>query len=329
MNVSSQPRTITAGTVVSNVEPLSAVNVDPVCRRATRYDGTTSVKQPDGQPLRDGISQFIQLLVDGVHVATPVSAVAGLRELLLRNQDVFSVSETDIGVMNVVAHHIDTGQAKPVRQQLRKFLPAHVEAISAHVDSMLKQNVIEPATSPWASNVVLVRKKDGSFRCCIDYRQLNSVTTKDAYPFPCIDSCLDTMSEAKWFSTIDLKSSYHQVRMAPEDSDKTAFICPRGMYRFTTMPFGLCNAGATFQRLMDVVMSGLHLDVCLAYLHDVVVLKQAWNGLRQTSTSRTEAETGKVQLLLAIRYIPFACRFLRGYRYTGPAKTRVVAVLLA
>jgi len=111
-----------------------------------------------------------------------------------------------------LTHSVDTGQAKPVRQQLRRFPPAHVEAISAHVDSMLKQNVIEPATSPWASNVVLVRKKDGSFRCCIDYRQLNSVTTKDAYPLPRIDSCLDAMSEAKWFSTIDLSHRITKYR---------------------------------------------------------------------------------------------------------------------
>ena len=115
---------------------------------------------------------------------------------------------------------------------------------------MLAQGVIEPACSPWASNIVLVRKKDNSFRCCIDYRQLNSVTRKDAYPIPRIDACLDAMASAQWFSTFDLQSSYHQVKVNPSDMDKTAFICSRGMYRFKTMPLGLCNAGATFQRLM-------------------------------------------------------------------------------
>ena len=134
----------------------------------------------------------------------------------------------------------------------------------------LEQGIIEPAFSPWASNVVLVRKKDGSLRCCIDYRKLNAVTRKDAYPLPRCDSCLDAMSSAKWFSTFDLRSSYHQVVVDPQDRDKTTFICPRGMYRYKTMPFGLCNAGATFQRLMDVVMSGLHLDVCLVYLDEWV-----------------------------------------------------------
>ena len=136
---------------------------------------------------------------------------------------------------------------------------------------MLAQGTIEPALSPWASNVVLVKKKDGSLRCCIDYRQVNSLTRKDAYPLPRIDACLDAMSGAQWFSTFDLRASYHQVKVDPRDADKTAFICPRGMYRFRTMPFGLCNAGATFQRLMDIVMSGLHPEICLIYLDDIIV----------------------------------------------------------
>jgi len=135
---------------------------------------------------------------------------------------------------------------------------------------MLNQGVIEPACSPYASNLVLVRKKDGSYRCCVDYRMLNTTTRKDAYPLPRIDVCLDAMATAKWFSTFDLRSSYHQVQVEPQDMDKTAFICPRGQYRFRMMPFGLCNAGATFQRLMDIVMSGLHMNVCLVYLDDII-----------------------------------------------------------
>jgi hypothetical protein len=136
---------------------------------------------------------------------------------------------------------------------------------------MLDQGVIEPAQSPWASNLVLVKKKDGTLRCCVDYRQLNSVTRKDAYPLPRTDMCLDAMSGAKWFTTLDLRSSYHQVQLDPRDADKTAFICREGSFRFLTMPFGLCNAGATFQRLMDVIMMGLNFEVCLVYLDDIVV----------------------------------------------------------
>jgi transposase InsO family protein len=215
--------------------------------------------------------EFIEKLIEGVHPSLSESAIASLRELLVNYQDVFSVSELDLGLTNVVKHRIDTGEAPPFRQQLRRFPPAHVKAISEHVDNMLHQGVIEPACSPYASNIVLVKKKDLSYRCCVDYRQLNSTTRKDAYPLPRIDVCLDAMASARWFSTFDLRSSYHQVQLEAEDMDKTAFICPRGMYRFRTMPFGLCNAGATFQRLMDIVLTGLNLTVCLSYLDDIVI----------------------------------------------------------
>ena len=136
---------------------------------------------------------------------------------------------------------------------------------------MLKQDVIEPAISPWASNIVLAKKKDGSLRCCIDFRQVNELTKKDAYPLPRTDACLDAMSGSCFFTTIDLKQSYHQVAMWQPDADKTAFITRSGMFRFKTMPFGLCNAGATFQRLMDLVLTGLNLEICLAYLDDIII----------------------------------------------------------
>jgi len=158
----------------------------------------------------------------------------------------------------------------PVKQPIRRFAPAHIEAISEHVDNMLKQGTTEPASSLWASNIVLVKKKDVLYRCCIEYCQLNSVTKKDVYPLPRKNDCLDAMSSATLFSTFDLRSSYHQVQVAPQDRDKTTFICPQGMYRYRAMPFRLCNASLTFQRLMDVVMSGLHLDVCLVYLDDII-----------------------------------------------------------
>ena len=220
----------------------------------------------------------IEDLINGIHGSITESTVVDVRNMVTRVSDVFSQSEYDLGLTDMAKHRIDTGSAYPVRQQLRRFPPAHTEAIAKHLETMLSQGVIEPATSPWASNVVLVRKKDGSFRCCIDYRRLNSVTRQDAYPLPRIDSCLLAMSEAKRFSTFDMRSSYHQVRVAPEDMDKTAFICPRGTYRFKTMPFGLCNAGATFQRLMDIVMTGLNMEICLVYLDDIIGYSKTTEG---------------------------------------------------
>jgi len=217
------------------------------------------VKNPGYPPLPDYMDQLIKR----VDPSTPAEVASRMRDLMMKYRRIFSESDQDIGLTDVLAHRIDTGSARPIRQPLRRFPPAHVEAISKEVDKILAQRVIEPASSPWASNVVLVRKKGGSYRCCIDYRQLNNVTIKDAYPAPRTDSCLDSMSGAGWFTTIDMPSAYHQDFVAPEDMDKTAFICPRGMCRYRTMPFGLCNAVATFQRLMDIVMSGLHLDICL------------------------------------------------------------------
>lgn len=267
VNTQPCPVTLGAGMFVSNLSPSSVIaNISTTESKVKELHADT-----DTQSNRNVTPAFIETLIDSVDHAVPPNAIARLKQLLLKHEEVFSTSEYDMGLTDAITHRIDTGDAKPVRQPLRRHPPAHVEAITEHIDKMLKQGVIEPAASPWASNIVLVRKKDSTYRCCIDYRQLNAVTTRDAYPLPRIDVCLDTMAGAKWFSTFDLRSSYHQVRVAPEDTDKTAFICPHGMYKFRTMPFGLVNAGATFQRLMDVLMTGLNLDICLVYLDDIVV----------------------------------------------------------
>ena len=212
------------------------------------------------------VPDFVRKMVDAVD-----DSISALESILMSYLDVFSQRENDLGLTDIIMHHIDTGDAKPVRQPLRRFPPAHVESISQHVDTMLEQGVIEPASSPWASNVVLVKKSDGTLRCCIDYRKLNAVIRKDVYPLPRINDCLEAMASAKLFSSIDLKSSYNQIPVTPQDRDKTAFICPRGMYRYKTMPFKLCNAGSTIERCADIVFSGLHLDVCLVYVDDIVI----------------------------------------------------------
>jgi len=208
-----------------------------------------------------------------------------LHDLLLRYSDVFSKNELDWGCNDVVTHSIDTDGNRPFRQQLRRYSPAHLEAIDKHLYDMQKQGVIEPAHSPWASNIVLAKKKDGSLRSCIDYQQLYEVTRKDAYPLPRTDVCLDAMSNTHWYSTFDMQNSYHQVAMDSDDADKTTFITRRGTFRFHAMQFGLCNAKATFQRLMDLLLSGLNLDICLLYLNDIIVysatLDQQLDGLTQ------------------------------------------------
>ena len=139
------------------------------------------------------------------------------------------------------------------------------------MEDMKSKGVIEKSYSLWSSPVVLVRK-DGGLRFCVDYRRLNGVTKKDCFPLPRIDDTLDTLAGAKWFSTLDLKSGYWQVTLHPEDKEKTAFSTGQGLWQFTVMPFGLCNAPATFERLMESVPRGLTYDACLVYLDDVIVI---------------------------------------------------------
>ena len=152
-----------------------------------------------------------------------------------------------------------------------------------HVQQMLKDGVAEPSSSPWASPVVLVKKKDGSTRFCVDYRKLNDVTVKESYPLPTADSCFDALAGSRWFPTLDLSSGYWQVDMDVRDKQKTAFTTGSGgLYQFTVMPFGLCNAPATFERLMGRVLSGLPWEVCLAYLDDITATPRPstrqWHG---------------------------------------------------
>lgn len=135
---------------------------------------------------------------------------------------------------------------------------------------MLDRGVIEPSTSPWSSPVVLVTKKDGSFRFCVDYRVLNSLTVKDAYPIPRVDECLDALSGCKWFSSMDLNSGFWQVGLHPEDRQKSAFATSLGLFQFTVMPFGLANSPSTFERLMEDVLRGLQWEELLLFMDDIV-----------------------------------------------------------
>lgn len=150
------------------------------------------------------------------------------------------------------------------------------DAIREQVKQMLADDIIQPSTSPWASPVVLVKKKDGTLRFCVDYRKLNRVTKKDVYPLPRIDDSLDRLRHSRYFSSMDLRSGYWQIEVDDRDREKTAFITPDGLFEFKVLPFGLCSAPATFQRMMDTVLSGLKWQSCLVYLDDVVVFSETF-----------------------------------------------------
>jgi len=159
MNVQRQPLTIRAGTVISDLEPLTIVSTYAKDELQVPENDETRIKTVEDRGTEEGVPKFAKDLINGVDDATPESAVTSLEQLLVCYEDVFSKSEYDLGRTDAIEHCIDTGSAKPVRQQLRRFPPAHVETISKHVDDMLSQGIIEPTSSPWASNVVLVRKR--------------------------------------------------------------------------------------------------------------------------------------------------------------------------
>ena len=193
---------------------------------------------------------------------------AAVAALLTSFADVVFSTSDDIGRTGVVEHSINTGSVSPVRRPARR-LPIHQRAeVDEEVQKMLTREVIELSSSPWTSPVVLVKKKDGTTRFCVDYRKLNQATVKDSYPLPRIDNSLDALAGARWFSTLDLSSGYWQVEMEESDKQKAAFTTGAGLYQFTVMPFGLCNAPAAFERLMDQLLAGMSWEVLLVNLDD-------------------------------------------------------------
>ena len=171
---------------------------------------------------------------------------------------------------HAVVHEIDTGSTRPIRCNPRKLSPKKIKIQQELVDKML-DGQIEPSDSAWSAPTVLVTKKDGSTRFCVDYRRLNARTKKDAFPLPRIDDPLNSLSGQAWFSTLDLASGYWQVRLSENVKPKMAFATHSGLFQFAVMPFGLCNAPATFERLMSQVMRGLHWKRCLVYIDDILV----------------------------------------------------------
>lgn len=188
----------------------------------------------------------------------------------------FPKKDGDLGRTGLTKHKIDVGNNIPIRQPTRVPPLARREEVENAIRVMREQGVIEPSHSPWASPVVLVRKMDGSTRFCVDYRKLNAMSKKDSYPLPQVDTSLQSFYRSMWFSALDLKSGYWQVEMNDEDKEKTASTTGQGLWQFLVMPFGLSNAPATFEQLMEQVSVGLPWTTCLEYLDDIIVHAQSF-----------------------------------------------------
>ena len=162
-----------------------------------------------------------------------------VQELLIKYQEVFSKNDADLGRTGVVKHVIDTGDAAPVRQRYRRTSPSKQAEIDRQVQQMLDNGVIERSTSPWASPVVLVPKKNGESRFAIDFRRVNQLTRSDAYPLPRIDDSLSTLAGSRWFSSLDINSGYWQLELDDNSKEKSAFVTRSGLYQFNVLPYGL------------------------------------------------------------------------------------------
>ena len=200
--------------------------------------------------------------------------IAKLKGTLLEFPRLFS---TKLGKTNILTHSIDTKDHHPICNAPRRTNPAAMQEISQQLNKMLEQDVIQPSLSSWSSPIVLVKKKTGDWRVCIDYRRLNEVTVRDAHPLPRIDDTLDALQGNKYFTALDLHSGYWQVAMSDQDKQKTAFTCPQGLFQFNTMPMGLCNAAATFQRLMQYVLHNLQWTRLVVYLDDVIIFGKTFD----------------------------------------------------
>ena len=191
--------------------------------------------------------------------------------LLRKYQKAFTIGGEPLGRTDRVKHSISTGNAEPYKTPYRRLPMLKKRVVEEHIVDMLEQKVIIPSISPWSSPVQMVTKKDGTMRFCIDYRKLNGVTKKNAYPLPRIDETLDSLGGNNWFCSLDLQSGYWQIAMQETDKEKTAFSSHVGLYQFELMPFGLCNAPATFEAMMETMLSDLLWKRCLVYLDDIII----------------------------------------------------------
>ena len=194
--------------------------------------------------------------------------------LLKEYHDIFLLEKHDMGHTNTTKHKIVLKDLDtlPFKERFHRILPPQLDEVREHLKLMLDAGVICPSNSPWCNAVVLVRKKDGSLRFCIDFRKLNSLTVKDSHPLPHICETLESLTGAAHFSTFDMNSGFWQVPMDEESKQYTAFtLGSMGLYECESMPFGLCNAPPTFQRLMQNCLGKLNLTYCLIYLDDVIV----------------------------------------------------------
>jgi transposase InsO family protein len=291
MNPFLTPAVLQQDSVIGTACPVEMVETIVECENEGEVEDNTSIRQiqlrkvdqdkiagdkvlatkEELDGIMDDIPEHLNELFRKSAEEKTLTQVKALAEFLTRNADVFSTHDLDLGLTHLTEHAIETGDGSPIKSAPRRIPLAFIDEADEAVQKFFDQGVARDSTSPWSSPLVFVRKKNGQVRPCVDYRRLNNITKKDAFPLPRAQDCFDTVAGATLFSSMDITSAYNQIPIRVQDIPKTAFVTKHGLFEFTTMPFGLCNAPATFQRVMELALAGLQWKTCLVYLDDVLV----------------------------------------------------------
>ena len=253
--------------------PLFVCNNTNKTIRLNKGNVIARIEEVNGDPLPAKESVEACALLDDVstdEARVPEQHRASLTRLLEDNADLFAKSDTDLGRTDAIKIKIDTGDHPPIRLKPYRTPLNQRPIVEKTIDNMLKAGVIRPSTSSWSFPIVLVPKKDGSKRLCVDFRKLNRITRKYTFPLPLIDDVLAGLGNSKFFSSLDLRSGYWQVPVDEKDKPKTALVCHKGIFEHNYMPMGLMNAGSYFQELMTHVLEGIG-SFATAYLDDIIV----------------------------------------------------------
>ena len=261
-NLRNQPITIQPRTMICHLKAVEVVD-----------EHTEHEVMKDMPP---HCSEFLDK-IDFNDTAVEGQKLHDLKHFIRTWSHVFSQHDLDVGSTDAVKHRIELDNTTPFKQRHRRIPPSMYQEVKEHIQELINGGIVRKSHSPWASNIVLVRKKDNSLRMCVDFRQLNKRTIKDSYALPRTEELFDCLKGAKYFSVLDMKSGYHQVEMDESHKSRTAFtVGPLGFYEFQRMPFGLTNAPATYQRLMEDCLGDLNHTICVIFLDDVIVFSNTY-----------------------------------------------------
>jgi transposase InsO family protein len=306
LNNTNQPIRLNAGTQLATVEVIDDTQVVPIdySRTHVQYglsESPLSFVRRNGIPINsvDQVDPYFDtlpdlesdLVVTNISLEDQIKSLVDLeckdglinvdeakqlQSLLLSKELAFAINPKKPTTTTRVEHHIDTGDARPINIPPYRVPKVHEEFIQEEMKGLIDNGLVVKSDSPWGFPVVVAPKKGGAKRFCIDYRRLNQSTRTSSYPLPLISDLLDNFAGAKYFSSIDLASGYWQIRVAVEDQDKTTFNTKYGSYKWLVMPFGLCTAPATFQRMMDEVLGDLKWRGICCYFDDIFIYSRTF-----------------------------------------------------